>query len=125
MRRMVMAALTGHCKSAVISIVIVGQAQGRQLNAQYRGKDYATNVLTFDYTPPPHIVADIVICQPVITSEARTQGKLPGHHAAHLLIHGALHACGADHENQDDAAAMEALEISILRRFRIPDPYSL
>jgi len=124
MRRMALAALTSRATSAEISLVIVGQAEGQQLNRQYRHKDYATNILTFDYAPPPNVVADLVICQPVIAAEARRQGKTLDHHAAHLLIHGVLHACGFDHLQESQAHEMESLEVAILRRFRIPDPYS-
>lgn len=125
MRRMVLAALSTRCAKAELTIMIVGQAEGRRLNATYRKKDYATNVLTFDYMPPPNISADIVICLPVITKEARAQKKEFDHHAAHLLIHGTLHACGLDHLNDQEAEQMEALEVDILRRFRIANPYSV
>ncbi len=125
MRRMVLAALTTRCASAELTIMIVGQAEGRRLNAAYRHKDYATNVLTFDYTPPPAVLADLVICLPVVNKEARAQKKSLDHHAAHLLIHGSLHACGLDHLNDQEAEQMEALEIEILRRFRIANPYSV
>lgn len=125
MRRMLLAALSSRCDRAELSVMIVGQAEGRRLNADYRKKDYATNVLTFDYTPPPNVMADLVICLPVVSKEARTQKKAFDHHAAHLLIHGSLHACGFDHLNDRDADQMEALEIEILRRFRIANPYSI
>lgn len=124
MRRMILAALANRCVSAELTVMIVGEAEGRQLNAAYRKKDYATNVLTFNYTLPPNVHADLVICQPVVAKEARTQAKRLDHHAAHLLIHGSLHACGLDHMNDRDAEQMETLEVALLRRFRIPDPYS-
>ena len=125
MRRMILAALANRCVSAELTVMIVGEAEGRQLNAAYRKKDYATNVLTFDYTPPPAVLADLVICLPVVNKEARAQKKSLDHHAAHLLIHGSLHACGLDHLNDQEAEQMEALEIEILRRFRIANPYSV
>lgn len=125
MRRMALAALSTRCASAAITVMIVGQSEGRRLNGAYRKKDYATNVLTFDYTPPPAILADLVICLPVVSKEARIQKKTLDHHAAHLLVHGTLHACGLDHTNDRDAEQMEALEIEILRRFRIANPYSV
>lgn len=129
MRRMILAALTQQSESATvtaatIAVVIVGESEGRRLNLTYRKKDYATNVLTFDYTAPPELRADIVICQPIIRKEARSQSKKIDHHAAHLLIHGALHACGLDHQKTRDAEQMETLEAKILQRFRIPNPYS-
>jgi probable rRNA maturation factor len=129
MRRMILAALTQQSESATVTVatvgvVIVGESEGRRLNVTYRKKDYATNVLTFDYTAPPELHADIVICQPIIRKEARSQGKKIDHHAAHLLIHGVLHACGLDHQKTPEAEKMEALEAKILQRFRIPNPYS-
>lgn len=125
MRRMVLAALSTRCATAELTVMIVGQAEGRRLNAAYRHKDYATNVLTFDYTLPPAVLADLVICLPVVSKEARSQKKAIDHHAAHLLIHGSLHACGLDHLNDQEAEQMEALEVAILRRFRIANPYSV
>ena len=125
MRRMVHAALSTRCANAELAVMVVGQAEGRRLNAAYRSKDYATNVLTFDYTPPPAVLADLVICLPVVRKEAKAQHKALDHHAAHLLIHGSLHACGLDHLNDREADQMETLEIEILRRFRIANPYSV
>lgn len=123
MRRMIQAAIATRCVSAEITVVLTGQAESRRLNAAYRNKDYPTNVLTFDYVRPPKVLADLVICQPIVAKEARTQGKRLDHHAAHLLIHGTLHACGLDHLHDKDAETMEGIEIALLRRFRIPDPY--
>ena len=107
-------------RDAQLTIRFVGSREARALNGAYRGRDYATNVLTFSYD---HDSADIVICVPVVEREARAQRKPFDHHLAHLVIHGVLHAQGFDHEQDDDAARMESLEIDLLRRFRIPDPY--
>ena len=107
-------------RDARLTIRFVGSREGRALNRTYRGRDYATNVLTVPYDEDS---ADIVICLPVVTREARSQGKRFDHHLAHLVIHGVLHAQGFDHEQEDEAARMEALEVALLRRLRIPDPY--
>ena len=94
---------------------IVGEEEGAALNLQYRGKDYATNVLTFDYEREPVVMADLVLCGPVVEREAREQRKPLQDHYAHLLVHGTLHAQGYDHETgEDDALRMEALEILLL-----------
>ena len=109
---------------AEMSVRIVGEEEGRALNAQYRGKDYATNVLTFDYQRTPVVLADLVLCGPVVEREAREQGKALAAHYAHLLVHGALHAQGYDHEtNQRDALEMEALEILLLGALGLANPY--
>ena len=109
---------------AEIAVRIVGEAEGRALNAQYRHKDYATNVLTFDYSVDPVVHADLVLCAPVVEREAREQGKPLVDHYAHLLVHGALHAQGYDHEtNERDALEMEALEILLLGALGLPNPY--
>jgi probable rRNA maturation factor len=123
LRRWALAALQ---RDAELTLRLVGSREGRQLNAQFRGKDYATNVLTFAYgeagrTRP--VQADIVICLPVVRREARAQRKPVRDHLGHLVVHGVLHAQGMDHEDERDAARMEAAETRILRRFRIPDPY--
>lgn len=110
-----------------LTLRLVGQAEGRELNHTYRGKDNATNVLTFDYAPvsepQDHVTADIVICTPVLKQEARSQGKPYLHHAAHLVVHGTLHALGYDHMTKAQAALMETLEIEILERWGIKNPY--
>lgn len=109
---------------AEIAVRIVGEAEGRALNRQYRGKDYATNVLTFDYAREPVVSADLVLCAPVVEREAREQGKALVEHYAHLLVHGTLHAQGYDHEtNERDALEMEALEVLLMGALGFPNPY--
>ena len=109
---------------ADIAVRIVGETEGRALNAQYRHKDYATNVLTFDYAREPVVHADLVLCAPVVEREAREQDKPLVAHYAHLLVHGALHAQGYDHEaGEREALEMEALEILLLGALGIPNPY--
>jgi probable rRNA maturation factor len=95
----------------------------RAMNRDYREKDYATNVLTFVLAFEPRLQADVIICPEVVQKEAQAQGKMYAHHLAHLVIHGTLHAQGFDHETPEQATQMEALEIALLRRFRIPNPY--
>jgi probable rRNA maturation factor len=97
-----------------VTLRIVGEAEGRRLNRAFRGKDRATNVLSFD-------TGDIVLCHPVIRREARTQGKRLADHYAHLVVHGCLHLRGYRHEKKQDAARMEAREIRILGR----NPYAI
>lgn len=106
-----------------ITVRIVGADEGRALNLQYRGKDYATNVLTFDYSHEPVVVADLVLCAPVVAHEAAEQGISLQAHYAHLLVHGTLHAQGYDHEVDDEAAAMEAQESAVLTALGVADPY--
>jgi rRNA maturation RNase YbeY len=109
---------------AEITVRIVGDAEGRQLNRDFRGKDYATNVLTFDYQHAPVVVADLVLSAGVLQREAADLGLPVADHAAHLLVHGALHAQGFDHENDEEAAVMEARETAILRGLGLHDPYA-
>jgi len=107
-----------------IGVRIVGEDEGRALNRQYRGKDYATNVLTFDYAREPVVMADLVLCAPVVEREAREQGKTLEAHYAHLLVHGTLHAQGWEHEtNERDALAMETLEVLLLGALGFANPY--
>ena len=111
-------------RDAEITVRIVDAEEGRALNRDYRHKDYATNVLTFDYAQAPLVMADLVLCAPVVASEALLQGKPLRAHYAHLLVHGALHAQGWDHEKSEtDALAMEAQETAILARLGFASPY--
>jgi len=113
-------------QGAEISLRLVGQAEGRRLNREFRGRDYATNVLTFEYGVDPLGTArgDIVLCVPVLVREAREQRKTLLAHAAHLTMHGVLHSLGYDHVKARDARRMEALETELLAALRIADPYA-
>jgi len=109
---------------AEITVRIVGLDEGRSLNRSYRKKDHATNVLTFDYAQSPVVMADLVLCAPVVAQEAKEQGKTLAAHYAHLLVHGTLHAQGWDHETSlKDAHAMEAHEITVLSGLGFDNPY--
>lgn len=109
---------------AEITVRIVGLEEGQALNRDYRQKDYATNVLTFDYTRAPLVTADLVLCAPVIAKEAKDNKKSLAAHYAHLLVHGTLHAQGYDHETSSkDAEAMEAREVAVLAGLGIKNPY--
>ena len=109
---------------AEITVRIVGSAEGQALNRDYRHKDYATNVLTFDYTQEPVVTADLVLCAPVVAAEAMEQGKSLQAHYAHLLVHGTLHAQGWDHESsEEDAQVMELREVEIMTRLGFANPY--
>ena len=109
---------------AEITVRIVGAEEGQRLNREFRKKDYATNVLTFDYMQSPVVMADLVLCAPVVAQEAREQGKTLQAHYAHLLVHGTLHAQGWDHETGEaEAEAMEAHEIQIMQRLGFKNPY--
>ena len=110
-------------RDAEITLRFVGAAEGRRLNRDYRGRDAATNVLTFAYAAAPAIHADIVLCVPVIRREAREQRKRYRDHLAHLLVHGVLHAHGYDHDRDASARRMEGREAGILSRLGLPDPY--
>ncbi|KRH99010.1 rRNA maturation RNase YbeY [Curvibacter sp. PAE-UM] len=111
-------------RDAEITVRVVGAAEGRQLNREYRHKDYATNVLTFDYAIEPVVMADLVLCAPVVAKEAKEQGKTLEEHYAHLLVHGTLHAQGYEHEtNEVDALEMEALEVLLMEAMGYSNPY--
>ena len=107
-----------------ITLRIVDEPEGRELNNAYRQKDYATNVLTFPLAEEPFIVADILICAPVVAKEAKEQGKSLEAHFAHLTIHGVLHAHGYDHEVAEQAELMESVETQILTKLGYSDPYA-
>ncbi|MDO4723477.1 MAG: rRNA maturation RNase YbeY [Comamonadaceae bacterium] len=112
-------------RDAEITVRIVDAQEGRALNHSYRHKDYATNVLTFDYAQQPLVMADLVLCAPVVAQEAQQQGKTLQAHYAHLVVHGVLHAQGWDHETSEaDAQAMEAQEVRILARLGYANPYA-
>ena len=107
-----------------ITVRIVGSDEARALNRDFRGKDYATNVLTFDYSHAPLVHADLVLCADVVEAEARAQGRSLEAHYAHLLIHGTLHAQGHDHEHDDEALLMEARESALMQSLGFADPYA-
>jgi probable rRNA maturation factor len=127
-RRWAAAAFADRRIEAEVSIRIVGETEGAELNARYRGKTGPTNVLSFPAELPAGVplptVGDLVICAPVVTREAHAQGKQPSAHWAHLTVHGCLHLIGYDHEQEAEAAEMEALETDILARLGFPDPYT-
>jgi probable rRNA maturation factor len=126
-RQWVATALQDRIKRADLALRLVGEYEGRSLNRHYRGKDYATNVLSFPAELPAGvtlpILGDIVICAPVVQREARTQGKDCRAHFAHLTVHGVLHLLGFDHEDPREAQLMEALEREILAGLGFADPY--
>ena len=119
--RWVRAALRG---DAEVTVRIVDTAEGRELNRAYRGRDYATNVLTFVMNGDAPYEGDLALCAPVVTKEAREQRKDVIAHYAHLTVHGILHLQGYEHEDAREAEAMEKLETRILKRLGYPDPYS-
>ncbi len=112
---------------AVVALRVVDEAEGRALNRDYRGKDYATNVLTFAYGSSANgepLSGDIVVCAPVVAREAAEQGIALEAHYAHLTLHGMLHLQGYDHETEAEAVTMESIESFIMRRLGYPDPYA-
>lgn len=130
-RKWVAAALAGRIREADLAIRLVGTREGRALNRHYRGKDYATNVLSFPAELPEGLpkgvklplLGDLVLCAPVVAREAKEQGKPLAAHYAHLVVHGCLHLLGWDHEDPHEADAMEQLEREILAELGLPDPY--
>lgn len=128
-RRWATAACDGRIRRGDVAIRIVDAREGRSLNHHYRGKDYATNVLSFPAELPDAVdlayplLGDLVLCAPVVAREAREQGKALAAHYAHLTVHGVLHLLGLDHENDREAAAMEQLEREILAGLGYEDPY--
>ena len=109
---------------AELTVRLVDAEEGQALNRDYRQKDYATNVLTFDYTQEPVVMADLILCAPVIEREAQEQNKALVAHYAHMLVHGTLHAQGLDHLEDDEAQAMEQREREILAALGFDDPYA-
>lgn len=113
--------------SAEITVRIVDEPESQQLNNCYRHKNKPTNILSFPFEVPPQITSDLlgdlVVCLPVVTREAKEQGKVLVNHWAHMIIHGTLHLIGFDHIHSEDANAMESLEVSILAQLNVPDPY--
>lgn len=122
------AALDGYVAPAEVSIRVVDATEGQALNLRYRHKDYPTNVLSFRAELPPGLkiplLGDLVLCAPVIAKEAIDQHKPLEQHYAHLVVHGVLHLLGHDHETIAEARRMEALEIQVLEKLGIPDPYT-
>ena len=131
-RKWAAAALQGRIRKADLAIRLVDTKEGRSLNRHYRGKEYATNVLSFPAELPEGLpkgvkmplLGDLVICAPVVAREAKEQGKALNAHYAHLTVHGALHLLGWDHEDEREADAMEQLEREILAGLGIDDPYA-
>ena len=131
-RKWVAAALDSRIREADLAIRIVGTKEGRALNHHYRGKDYATNVLSFPAELPDGLpegvkmplLGDLVICAPVVAREAKEQHKPAVAHYAHLTVHGVLHLLGWDHDDDKEAEAMEQLERDILAELGLPDPYA-
>jgi len=123
-RRLAAWARAALSRPASVTLRFVAEAEGRRLNRAFRGRDHATNVLTFVYEPRARTLAgDVVICAPVVAREARAQGKSAEAHYAHLLVHGLLHLQGYDHERAADAARMERREKAVLARLGFADPY--
>ena len=111
-------------RDAAVTLRFVGTREGQALNARYRGKDYATNVLAFVYDAVNPVSGDVVLCAPVLRREAKAQGKPLADHCAHLVVHGMLHLQGYDHDTPRAARKMETREAAILARLSVPDPYA-
>ncbi len=110
--------------AAQLTVRFVDREEGRGLNAEFRGKDYATNVLSFPYEIDPVLAGDLVLCWPVVVEEAQEQGKPVEAHCAHLIVHGVLHLQGWEHEEDAEAEEMEQEERTILAELGYPDPYA-
>ncbi len=121
------AALAGRRDEVELTLRLVDEEESRALNRRYRGRDRATNVLSFPFEPPPgvpsRLLGDLVICAPVVAREAREQGKPAEAHWAHMVVHGILHLLGHDHQTPGEAEEMETLEIRILTELGFDDPY--
>lgn len=129
LRRWCELALRQRKNDSELTIRLVDEPEGRELNRTWRHKDYATNVLSFPADVPDELLdipllGDLVICVPVVEREAAEQGKEPATHWAHLVIHGCLHLLGYDHIEDDEAEEMEALERQLLAELGYPDPYA-
>lgn len=111
-------------RDATVTVRVVGTREARTLNRCYRGKDYATNVLTFVFRDRPPFEGDLALCAPVVAREARAQKKSVAAHFAHLTVHGVLHLQGYDHETDAEAAVMERRETAVVTRLGFPDPYA-
>jgi probable rRNA maturation factor len=111
-------------RAALVTVRFVGRREGQTLNAHFRGKEYATNVLAFVYDGSKRIEGDIVLCAPVVRDEARREGKTLADHCAHLVVHGMLHLQGYDHDTVRAARAMEKRETAVLAALGVADPYS-
>ena len=130
-RKWAAAALEGRIREADLAVRLVDAREGRSLNRHYRGKDYATNVLSFPAELPEGLpegvrlplLGDLVLCAPVVAREAREQGKPLAAHYAHLTVHGVLHLLGWNHEDEREAECMEGLEREILAGLGVDDPY--
>lgn len=118
--------LRGLLEPHQITLRLVGEQEGRALNQAYRGKDYATNVLTFVYDDvPAPLTGDFVLCAPVVAREALEQHKDLKAHYAHLVVHATLHLHGYDHEDAREAEEMEKMETALMAKLRYPDPYAV